>query len=78
MVSIGASAYLTLCPDHPAGDTGGIGGPLAVSSRFEGAALCTGYRQEKRCGEPLKLLRKPSLPNAPTGFSLVQASASKR
>ena len=69
LVSMGVSAYLTLCPDHPPGDTGGLGS----SNRFEGATLCTGFRQEKLWSEPLKLLRRPSVPAAPAAFAFVPA-----
>ena len=69
LVSMGVSAYLTLCPDHPPGDTGGLGS----SNRFDGATLCTGFRQEKLWSEPLKLLRRPSVPAAPAAFAFVPA-----
>lgn len=70
IVSLGVSAYLTLCPDHPKRDTGGSAG----SATFEGAALCAGYRPEKKWSDPLKLLRKPSIPNAPAVFSTLPAN----
>ena len=69
VVSLGVSAYLTLCPDHPAGDTAGTSG----QSPLYGATLCASYRQEKRWAEPPKLLRKPSLPGAPAVFTLLAA-----
>lgn len=71
VVSMGAAAYLTLCPDHPPGDTGG----LSSTNRLEGAMLCAGHRPEKRWAEPLKLLRKPSVPTAPAVFELVPAAS---
>ena len=82
LVSMGVAAYLTLCPDHPPGDTGGLasamgaggaGATSAMAARYEGATLCAGYRQEKRWDEPLRLLRRPSVPAAPALFSLMPA-----
>ena len=43
--------------------TGGV-------DRFEGATLCAGHRPDKRWGEPMKLLRRPSVAVAPAIFSI--------
>ena len=68
LVSMGVAAYLTLCPDVPPGDAAGA---AHLQSRWEGATLCAGYRGEKKWGEPLKLLRRPSVAQAPALFTLV-------
>ena len=52
--------------DHSPSDTGGSAG----ADRFEGATLCAGHRAEKRWGEPMKLLRRPSVGAAPAIFSM--------
>jgi len=63
LISLGVTAYLTLCPDPAA----------PADSNVEGATLCTGFK-EKKGDQPLKLLRKPSVPSAPALFSLVDVS----
>lgn len=68
LISLGVSSYLTLCPSHPAGDTGaqqGTGPAVGTADTLEGATLCAGFRPEKKWGEPLRLLRRPSVAAAP-------------
>lgn len=59
LISLGAAAYLTLCP-------GGGADPAAHVTN----TLCTGFRERKGGDEAFKLLRRPSVPHAPALFTL--------
>ena len=76
LISLGVSAYLTLCPAHPAGDTGAQQASyMGAGDHLEGATLCAGFRPEKKWAEPLKLLRRPSAPAAPGAIFSFSAAA---
>ena len=76
LISLGVSSYLTLCPAHPAGDTGAQQASyMGAGDHLEGATLCTGFRPEKKWTEPLKLLRKPSAAAAPGAIFSFSATA---